>query len=101
MGSEMTVVPRRFVCEAQLSDQFVTIEGATWTPERTPLATVNLEVLGELFSKQITVSSSMDKLCRVLYSIPLGGKPPEILCKSAREQERHAKCDASKAIPRE
>ena len=100
-GAEVTVVPRKFVCEAQLSDQFVTIEGATGTPERTPLATVNLEVLGESFSKQVAVSSSMDKSCRVLYSIPLGGKLPEILFKSAREQERHAKCEASKATPRE
>ena len=99
-GVEVTVVPCRFVCEAQLSDKFVTI-GATGTPERIPLTTVNLEVLDESFSKQVAVSSSMDKSCRVLYSIPLGGKLPEILCKSAREQERHAKCEASKAIPRE
>ncbi len=94
-GAEVTVVSRKFVCEAQFSDQFVTIEGATGTPERTPLDTVNLEVLGESFSKQVAVSSSMDKSCRVLYSIPLGGKLPEILFKSAREQERHAKCEAS------
>ncbi len=100
-GAKVTVVPRRFVCEAQLSDQFVTIEGGTGTPERTPLATVNLEVLGKLYSKQVAVSYSMDKSCRVMYSIPLGGKLPEILFKSSREQERHAKCEASKAIPRE
>ncbi len=66
-GAEVTLVPRRFVCEAQLNDQLVTIKGAAGTPERTPLATVNLKVFGESFSKQVAVSSSMDKSCRILY----------------------------------
>ncbi len=88
--AELTVVPSRYVCDTQLTQEYVTIEGATGSPERMPLAVVNLEVLGERFGKKVAVSSSMGSSNRVLYSIPLGDKLSKILFKSAGEQERQA-----------
>ncbi len=69
-GAEITVVPQELVCPAQVSEKYVVIEGSTGEPEKTPLALVELELRGEKFQKEVTVSASMDqgKGCPILYT---------------------------------
>ncbi len=98
-GAEVTVVPQKFVCEAQMTGKEVTIQGVTGFPECTPLAMVNLEFLGEKFQKEVAVSSSLNRSNRVLYSLPLGGILPELLLKCVREQEKATQSDVKFEIP--